>query len=198
MPDPIELIGGGQTGRAGSDDGHAPPGAHDRRPGLNPAFGEGSLDDRQLDVLDRHRFVVDAEHARSFARRRAQSTREIGKVIRGVQAIAGGAPALPIHEVVPVRDLVSERATLVTERDAAVHAARALIADFRLRGGQVHLVPVEQAQVDRPLPWFRPLDVDETGDVTHATLRPVLQTPARDSRTAPWPRRREHACSRAG
>jgi hypothetical protein len=40
-----------------------------------------------------------------------------------------------IDEVVPVRDLVVDRAAIVAIGDAAIHAARGLIARRLLRGG---------------------------------------------------------------
>ena len=66
---PVQLIGRGEAGRPGSDDRDALAGADDRRTRGHPAFVERALDDRHLDRLDRHRIVVDAEHARSLARR---------------------------------------------------------------------------------------------------------------------------------
>jgi hypothetical protein len=44
-----------------------------------------------------------------------------------MQAIDRILPAVAVDEVVPVRDQVAERAALVTERNAAVHAARGLL-----------------------------------------------------------------------
>ncbi len=98
----------------------------------DPAFGERALDDRRLRRLDRHRRVVDPEHARSLARRGTQPSGELGKVVRRVQPIDGRAPPIAIDEIVPVGNQVAERAALMTERDAAVHAARRLILQRRL------------------------------------------------------------------
>ena len=76
--------------------------------------------------------VVDAEHARSLARRGAQASGEFGKVVRRVQPIDRRAPPIAIHEIVPVGNQVAERAALMTERNAAVHAARRLILQRRV------------------------------------------------------------------
>ena len=94
-----------------------------RRPSPRP---QGVVDDVLLDVLDRDRIVVDVEHARLLARRRADAAGELREVVRRVQALDRLAPAVAVHEVVPVGDDVPERAALVAERDAAIHAARAL------------------------------------------------------------------------
>jgi hypothetical protein len=50
-----------------------------------------------------------------------------------VQLVDRLAPFVAVHEVVPVRDQVAERAALMAERHAAVHAPRALPAQLFLR-----------------------------------------------------------------
>ena len=80
-----------------------------------------------LDRLDAHRIVVDVEHARRLARRRAHAAREFGEVVGRVQHLERALPLVPVHEVVPVRDDVVDRAAGLAERDAAIHAARALL-----------------------------------------------------------------------
>ena len=55
---------------------------------------------------------------------------ELREVVRGVQPVDRLAPLVAVDQVVPVRDEVPERAALVAERDAAVHAARRLCSSF--------------------------------------------------------------------
>jgi hypothetical protein len=101
----------------------------------DPPFGEAAIDDRVLDVLDRDGRVRDAEHARAFARRGAGSARELGEVVRLVKALERVAPTSAVNEIVPFGNQVVDRAAVVrlTERHAAVHAARALIAQMLVR-----------------------------------------------------------------
>ena len=136
-----------------------------------------------LDRLDRDRIVVDAEHARAFARRRAQLAGELREVVGGVQAVDRRPPAVAVDQIVPVGNQVAQRAALMTERNAAVHAARALRR--QLRGGvrQIHLAPVLHALGDRARGVLLPLDLDEPGRLTHG----------RDSRQPAQPSSR-HAC----
>ena len=68
------------------------------------------------------RILVDAEHARRLARRWAETAGELG-VVRGVQSLDGVAPTVAVDEIVPVGDEVAQRAAVVAERDAAVHAS---------------------------------------------------------------------------
>jgi len=92
-----------------------------------------------LDVLDRDGRVVDAEDAGAFARGGAHAAGELGEVVRLVETVEGLFPEAAVDEVVPLRDQVVDRATgghaadefaRVAERHAAVHAARALIAEL--------------------------------------------------------------------
>jgi hypothetical protein len=124
----VELRGDRQAGRARADHRHRAVRALLRGVGLDPSLLEAARDDRKLDLLDRDRVVVDVEHAGGLARRGADQPGELGEVVRGVQLHERVAPAVPVDEVVPVRDQVAEWAALVAERHAAVHAARALVA----------------------------------------------------------------------
>ena len=54
--------------------------------------------------------VVDAEHARAFARRRADAAGELREVVGLVQAIERFLPQAAINEIVPFRDEVVDRA----------------------------------------------------------------------------------------
>ena len=55
VPGAAELLGGGQARRAAADDRHALAGLVLRRHGADPAHLPALVDDRRLDVLDRHR-----------------------------------------------------------------------------------------------------------------------------------------------
>ena len=129
-----ELLRGGEAGGSGTDDGDAFAGAHRRRLGLDPAFGEGAIDDGLLDVLDGDGRLVDAEHAGGFAGRGAEAAGEFGEVIGGVQLARGFAPAAAIDQVVPIGNEVGQRAAGVAEGHAAIHAARALRAHVLFGG----------------------------------------------------------------
>ena len=145
-----ELLRGGEAGGAGADDGDRLAGQAPGRLRLHPAVAERLVDDRDLDLLDRHGGLVDAEHARRLARRRAEPPRELGEVVRGVQALDRRAALAAPHEVVPLGDQVAERAALVAERDAAVHAATGLAAQLGGVALLVDLFPVHDAHRHGP------------------------------------------------
>ena len=130
MPDLVELGGGGEPGGAGADDRDRATGALRGRAGDDPALLEAAVDDRVLDLLDHHRVVIDREHACRLARGGADQAGELGEVVGRVQLVAGLAPVVAAHQVVPVRDQVAERAGGVAERHPAVHATRPLEAQL--------------------------------------------------------------------
>src|SRR5206468_11592988 len=138
----------------------------------DPSRRESVLDDAPLDGLDGDRIVVDAEDAGPLARGRAQRARELGEVVGGVQALDGLAPLVPIDEIVPVRDAVAERAALMTERDAAVHAAGALLLELRGGPREHDLLPVPQPFLDRPVRLLVPPELDEPRNLPHPSRHP--------------------------
>ena len=148
-PARLQLLGGGEPGRSRADDGDALAGPRCRRLRGDPAFGERALDDRRFGRLDRDRRVVDPEHARRLARRRTQASGELGEVVRRVQPVDRRAPAIAVDEIVPVGNQVAERAALMAERNAAVHAARRLILQRRVRGTAAGL-RASRARARRP------------------------------------------------
>jgi hypothetical protein len=85
-----KLLGAGEPGGAGADDGHALAGAQGRDLGLDPALLPGLGDDGALDGLDGHRHVVDVERAGRLAGGVADATGKLGEVVGGVQDLAGG------------------------------------------------------------------------------------------------------------
>ncbi len=185
VPRAVELLGHGEAGRPRAHDGDLLARAHGRHLGPDPAVLERVVDDRDLDGLDGDRVVVDAEHARALARRRAEASRELRKVVRRVQPLDGVAPAVLVDEVVPVGDQVAERAALVAEGNATVHAARALLAEILDREGKVDLPPVVHALGDGARRPLLALDLEKAGGLTHSWPRPARRTSARAPRRAP-------------
>jgi hypothetical protein len=167
MAEPVELVRHRQPRRAGADHGDAAVAAQLGRIGRYPALLEAARDDRELDLLDRDRVVVDVEDAGRLAGRRADQAGELGEVVGGVQLDERVAPLIAVDEVVPVWDQVAERAALVAEGHAAVHAARALIAQHALVG-QAEVLPV----VVHALVWVAlleadPLEAKEAAELSH-------------------------------
>jgi hypothetical protein len=80
-------------------------------------------------------------------------------------------PLVTIDEVVPIRNQVIHRTSLVAERNAAIHAARRLVGKFRLRQRLQELRPCLAANVRLVVAAIVPLDLEETGYFAHRLLR---------------------------
>src|SRR6185436_17995305 len=81
------------------------------------------------------------------------------------------APAVAVDDVVPVGDQVAERTAVVAERHAALHAARALLAQA-LDGQRVdELVEVARAGARIALGLLDPGDLEEAADLAHQRPR---------------------------
>jgi hypothetical protein len=145
VPGAIDLLRGSHAGRPGADDRDLLAGTRRGRLRFDPALLPTAVGDRLFDVLDGHRVLVDRKRARRLAGGGADAPGELREVVSGVQ---GGQRALPlplVDEVVEVRDDVAQRAALVTEREAAIHAAGTLGARLFLRPVQDKLVVVANA-----------------------------------------------------
>ena len=134
----------------------------------DPALGPGAIDDRELDLLDRDGVaLVDLEHTGRLARRRAEPARELGEVVRAVQLLARLRPAVAVDEVVPVRDQVPERAAVLAERHAALHAAGGLRAQLGERQRADELAHVADAFRGRARGASARPRLEEGADLSH-------------------------------
>ncbi len=163
----VELVGDREAGRPGSDHRDRLAGPPGRGAGHDPTLVERALGDRQLDLLDRDRIVVDREHARRFARSGTDPAGELREVVGGVELIDRLAPLAAIDEIVPVRDQVAERAALVAERDPAVHAASALAAQLILGLDQEVLLVIVHPLIRVSLVKADPVDLQESAELSH-------------------------------
>ena len=129
-----ELLRAGHAGRARADHRDLLAGLVRGRLRLDPAALEGAVGDRAFDGFDGDRVVVDVQRAGGFAGRRADAAGHLREIVGGVQVDRGFLPVAPVDEIVPVRDLVVDRAAgrlrhglvgAVAIWHAAIHAARA-------------------------------------------------------------------------
>ncbi len=97
---------------------------------FNQTFRETAIDDGPFDRFDVHRRGGNPQRTGAFAGRGAEPAREFREVIRGVQIVEGIFPAPVVDMVVELGDEIVHRAAgiAVAEGDAAIHAARALVA----------------------------------------------------------------------
>ena len=168
-----ELLGCCQTGRTGPDDGGRLEGVPLGDNGNDATVLPRLVDDRDLDVLDRHRVTVDSLNAGSLAGGRTQATGELREVVGRQQRLQCLAPLVTPDEVVPVRDEVAQRAPGVAERHTTVHAPTGLISDDRQQGvagaSGVDLLPVMDALLDPTTLCLLSRHLHETVQISHGT-----------------------------
>jgi hypothetical protein len=181
-----ELLGASETRGPGPDHGDPLAGGRLGWVRRDEVRLPGVVDDLLLDLLDRDRIVVDVQDARLLAGGGADAARELGEVVGRVQALDRVAPASPIDQIVPVGDDVPERAALVAEGDAAVHAARPLSSQLVLGELALELAPILQALLDRPAVRQVPLDLEESGDLSHQAPVPTMRVQCSPSWLRCW------------
>src|SRR6516164_6269522 len=123
MPGSRQLLRTRKPRRTRAYDRDAFAAALRRQSRLDPAFPPAAVDNRAFDRLYGDRIVVNIERARRLARRRANASGELRKIVGRVQGFQRRPPLIAIDEVVPIRDQVVDRATFMAERNAAIHAA---------------------------------------------------------------------------
>ena len=163
-----ELLGAGEPGRAAADhrDRLAGVARRDLRP--DPALVPAAVDDRALDALDGHRLVDDVERAGLLARRWADAAGKLGKIVGRMEHVERAPPVVLVDEVVPVGDDVVHRAAGVTIGDAAIHAARRLIAQLVRRGRDHELLVIAQPFGRIEIITIAPLDFEKAGFLAHS------------------------------
>ena len=169
VADAGELLGCGEAGRAGADHGDALAGGAGGRLGHDPAHLPGLVGNRLLDGLDGDRHVLEVEGAGLLARRGADPAGELGEVVGGVEVARRLLPVARVDEVVPVRDLVVDRAAgaRVAIGDAAVHAARRLPADILLVQRQRELAEMADPVAGELVLLLLAVELEETRDLAH-------------------------------
>ena len=151
VPCPVELLRASQAGRTRSNDCHAMPISLRRWFGIDPSVAPSHFGYLLLDHLDRHGFHVYRERASRFARRGTNAACELREVVGGMQTVDSLSPITEIRQVVPLRNQVPKRATVIAEWDTAIHASRSLITSVLFVPFKVDLSPI----VD-PMPVVAP------------------------------------------
>ena len=144
--------------------------------GHDPALLPAAVGDGAFDRLDGDRRVLEVERAGCLARRRADAAGELREIVGRVQVAQRLVPVVLVDEVVPVRDLVVHRAAVVTVRNAAIHAARRLVARRLLAERDHELAVMPDAIGRRRVLAVAPVDLEKARHLAHSRLRslPVM------------------------
>jgi len=98
---------------------------------------------------------------------RANAAGHFRKIIGRMQVSRGFFPIALVDEVVPIGDLVVDRAAGVAIGHAAIHAARGLVARLLFRQRQDEFAPMRDALLHRRVATVPPIDFEEAGDFAH-------------------------------
>ena len=147
-----QLLGGGQAGWAGADDGHGCP----LRVGRQDGPTQPSWKARSAIWYSMCRIVtgsfVDGQRAGGLAGGRADAAGDLGEVVGRVEVLGRLPPAAVVDQVVELGNAVVHRAAGgVAEGNAAVHATGRLLVEHAGDQRPVDLVPYfRQAQAEMP------------------------------------------------
>ena len=171
VADPAKLLRRRHAGRPGADDGHPLAGLLLRRERPDEARLIGLVGDRLLDRLDGDGDVLEVQRACLLAGRRTDPPGELGEVVGRVEVADRTLPVAVVDEVVPVRDLVVDRAARRTMAvgHAAIHAARGLLLDLLVGHRQRELAEMSDTVGSRLVLVHLPVDLEETCNLAHVS-----------------------------
>ena len=167
-----ELLCNSKTSRTTTNDSNTLAGLNGWNLRNNPSLTECMVNDFDLYLLNCNGVLVHTENTCRFARSWAQTTRELRKVIRRMQAFDRLLPMTAIHEVVPIRNQVAEWTAVITERNTAVHATSCLMVQLAGIERLVDLFPVFKSQCDWASCWATTTPLKKSGCLTH--VKPPL------------------------
>ena len=174
MPGTRQLLGSCHARRPGADDRHPFSGLDLRPARQHPPFGPCAVDDGVLDRFDSHRVGIDVEHTGRFARGGADAARELGEVVGRIQHRKSTLPVAAIHQIIEIRNDVVDRAPVVAERRAAIHASCALLLGLAVVQADDEFLVVLDAFGHGGIGLLDTLKLHEAGDFTHDVLSCVL------------------------
>src|SRR5450830_1062639 len=158
------------TSRTGADHGHLLAGLDGCRLWHHPTVFPTLVDNEMLNRLDAHGVAVDSQGAGRLARRRANTAGELWEVIGRVQSLKGFLIVAAIHQVIPIGNDVIDRTTVVTKRDAAIHATCTLHLGGCIIEMQYKFLVMLHACLRRFARFFQTLIFHKAGYFTHFPL----------------------------
>src|ERR1700678_1695775 len=164
---PRELLGASKTCGTGAHNRNLFIRLASRGLWFDPALRVCAIDNGAFDGLDRDRRVLDVQGAGRFAWRRTDAPGDFWEVVGRKEIARGFGPVASVSEVVPVGDLVVDRTADVTIGDAAIHAARRLIARCLLAQRQNELAVMADSVGSRRVTPVRAINLQESCDLTH-------------------------------
>lgn len=126
MADAGELLGGGETGGAGTDDGDTLASFRQRGSRFDPSLLPSAIGDGAFDSFDCDGGVFEVEGAGGFAGSGTDPSGNFGEIIGAVEIGGGAFPVLIVDEVVPIGNLIIDGTAGVTIGHPAIHTSGSL------------------------------------------------------------------------
>ena len=125
-----------------------------------PHLPDADLENLTIYLVRNAQSVAQSQRAGILAGRRAEPSRQLGKIVGGFELLPGSPPIAFADQRVPFRNLVMHGTVAVAPRHTAVHAARALVGS----AGEIAL-PAKDAGQEVEVP-FAPGRTDATQEQT--------------------------------
>ena len=185
--------------RPGPDDGDRLAGLLRRDKRRDPAFFPPAIHDLAFDRLDGDGRVINVQRAARLARGGADAAGEFREVVGRMQHFQRVAPVIFIDQIVPVRDDVVDRATIVAKRNPAIHAARCLPADRIFRHRNDEFAVVCQPLLGVGIGPVGPVEFEEASGLAHdqSPIILIIQPRQKQQRGALPPTASAHGHSHA-
>ena len=168
VPCAVQLVRRGEPCGARAHHSHLLPGSRSRltRRFTQPSSNARSMIATSTALIVTGSSLIPSTHDPSQGAG-TQPPGELGEVIGRVQPVDRGLPAVAIDQIVPVGNQVPERAALMAERHAAVHAARGLLLQFGLLVREIDFPPVVHALLDGARRVLLAVNLDEACGLAH-------------------------------
>jgi len=168
-----QLLRSRKPRRSRTHNRHPMTGPPQRKQRLNPVLRKGPFGNLVLDVFDQHRLVLDVQRARSLARRGADPTGNLRKVVRRVKILGRFTPSPPIDQIIELGNPVHHRTPrAVAKRNAAIHTPRGLTHQHLHRVRQIGLPIVTNPLPNRPMHDLLATMLHEPRRLSHGTPPP--------------------------
>ena len=125
---PRKLLGCSKARRAATDNGNFLSRLFRSDFWFQPPLCPGAVNNGTFNGFDGDRIVIDIQRTRCFARCRTNAAGEFWKIVGGMKVARCFLPAVVVDQIIPVWNLVIDRATIVAIGNAAIHAACRLVA----------------------------------------------------------------------
>ena len=155
---------------------------------LYPTHLPALVNNRAFNRFDSDWLIGQIQRTGRLTRGRTNSAGEFGKVIRAMEDFDGFAPVALVNQIVPVRNDVVDRASVMAIRDTTIHATRPLFLEFVFGQGNNEFLVILDPVSDQAIASILTRNFHETGRFAHLLLTSMrcLKAPLLIVSRSPW------------